>query len=130
MSFNNNNNNLFTINLQGPNRLLNIFYDLLWESLNKATNKFNCEDLTQTKPNLEIIEFCDILKSFSLFSLVNSPARICRLGDRVTQSSVDYLLTNFDSYTSCVNYDPGISDHHTQLLEFTTSIVTIPNIDF
>ena len=76
-----------------------------------------CGDLNidKLKLNLENCILHDVLQSFGLESIINVPTRIENNGRGMSQTAVDYLISNSQN----VNYkiiEPGISDHTAQLL--------------
>lgn len=105
-----------------------LFFMCLSETLTRAMAKFKniilCGDLniksnTPEKKETKILH--DIFDSHNLVSLVKEHTRITNK----TSSSIDYLVTNVND-VQYENLDPGISDHHCQILLFNESLNTFP----
>lgn len=59
----------------------------------------------------------DIIDSFGLTSMIKDPTRVFTAAGRTSSSSVDFVITSAPNLLVSVdNFDPGISDHHAQLV--------------
>lgn len=66
----------------------------------------------------------DLISSYELVSLVQTPTRISRnVNGCLTESGLDYVIVNFpNKVISCHNFDPAISDHHVQALTWAIDV--------
>lgn len=76
-------------------------------------------DFLETSSNYYCLR--DLFSSHGLQSLINEPTRVFRYSNgNISVSGLDYLVTNIpqDNITSCLNFDPALSDHHVQYLSW------------
>lgn len=116
-----NNNTCIASVYRSPSGNFKIFCTQISKLFQRIVNKFKyifvCGDFNIDKNesiNFKILS--DIFKSFNFTSLINSPTRIVTRDGRTASSSIDYVITNAVEGVNCFNYDPGISDHHVQIL--------------
>lgn len=63
--------------------------------------------------------FREILSSYNMLSLINTPTRIITRADGLQSSTqVDYIITNIPEIVTAKNIDPGFSDHLAQYIEW------------
>lgn len=108
---------------RSPNSDINTFLVQLSNLLTRVTNKYKniliCGDFNIDSMNksLNTLMLEDIVQSYGLSSLFNGPTRVASLGNYLTRSSIDYVLTNIDKENLIYdNFDPGLSDHHAQMV--------------
>lgn len=113
-----------------PNSDVNLFFNKFEESLNRIISRNDtsriiiCGDLNINylcSENIDTIALKDLTNSFHIKSVFNEPTRISQM----TETAVDYILTNFNNSISTANIlHTGLSDHTAQKITFQ-----IPNTE-
>lgn len=110
---------------RSPDGDFNTFITLFTELLIIITSRYKhvimCGDLNVDwlVKNTRRKILADLLESFGMLSLIREPTRTARNGHSVSATAIDYVITNKpESVVGCTVFDPGISDHTSQILQF------------
>lgn len=117
-----NKNSCVVVLYRSPSGDINIFLSQLTILLEHVSRNYKyiylCGDLNINKLNktVENVMLHDLLDSFGLESLMSEPTRIANGRYGITETAIDYLITNVED-TQYEIFDPDISDHTAQLLK-------------
>lgn len=127
-----NNNTCIVCIYRSPNSDVNIFFTQLSALLSKITNNYGslfvCGDfnIDNMVPSFNSAVLTDIVESYDLNSLFNHATRIYNQRTYTSQTSLDYILTNVNNdNVICNNFDPGLSDHYAQLINWEINTTNI-----
>lgn len=117
------NNNFCILNIyRPPSGNLESFFMQLSKLLTKSLLDFKfliiCGDLNINNNNntMQSKVLSDIFTSLNLTSLIFEPTRIAKSKSGLTQTIIDYVVSSDPNYTKYINFDPGLSDHHCQII--------------
>lgn len=113
---------------RAPAGNVDIFFDKISFVLRSISSKYKYFIITgdfniDKSNNANFKMLTDILNSYNLLSLVNTPTRVASTVNSISCTSLDYLIVSktLTGYTFD-NLDPGFSDHFLQMINFNINI--------
>lgn len=102
---------------------MKLFFSQLEKVLTYSLHKFKYVivsgdfNIDQFCNNLNTKKLFDIFNSFGMTSLVTEYTRIFTTINYTSRTSIDYVITNTPHFLHVSNFDPGLSDHHCQIVK-------------